>query len=130
MTILFSSPKKMFSTLFVVTFALILHVHTQTAIFRVSYSIQKKEKEMAVLSDEFKLKNFEVSKLHSLNYLDKRMKEMKLNLVMPKEVKVVSIPQVPQSRITEAPILQKGIFSFVSLIKEAQAKTSAASSSR
>ena len=126
MQAVFYSTRKIFLGFFVVTLALILHVHTQISIFQVSYSIQKKEKELAALSDEFKMRRFEVSKLHSLNYLDRRKKEMNLKLAVPKEIKVVSVPVEREApRLMEAPpLVRKGLFSFVNLIKEAQAKTS------
>ncbi len=126
------SPRKVFSGLFVITIALVLHVHTQISIFQVSYSIQRKEKQLSALSDEFKIRNFEVSKLHSLNYLDKRKKELNLNLVMPKTIQVVSVPaEKEMSRVIDAPpLVQKSVFSFVNFIKEAQAKTASSSSSR
>lgn len=119
--------KKSFSGLFVITLLLLLHVHAQVSIFQVSYLIQKKEKELADLSDEYRKMKFEVSKLHSLSYLDKRKKEMNLKLETPKSVRVIPIRSEPKEneRTIEAPpMVRKGFFSFVNLIKEAQAKTS------
>ena len=126
MMTLLDQPKKIFSGLALVTCALIVHVHTQIAIFQVSYAIQKKEKLIAELSDEYRVRKFEVSKLHSFNYLDKRKKEMNLKLVVPKEVNVIGVPvEKEMPRINDSPsVVQKGLFSFVNLIKEAQAKTS------
>lgn len=107
------------------TVALLLLVHTQVSIFRVSYQIQEKKKTLAVLSDEYRVKQSEVSKLHSLSYLDQKRSEMKLDLVVPKEVKVISVPAdrtIPRE-VPLSPVIQKGLFSFVQLVKEAQAKT-------
>ena len=119
------SSKKILSGLFVVTLSLLLYVHTRIAIFQVSYSIQRNEKKVATLSDEYKIMKFEISKLRSLGYLDRRKKEMNLKLVTPKTVKVVSIPLETQAEpvVLPSPFVRKGFFSFVNLIKEAQAKT-------
>ncbi|MBI4387681.1 MAG: hypothetical protein HY582_01395 [Candidatus Omnitrophica bacterium] len=117
---------RIFSILVMITMALLIYVHGQISVFRVSYSIQKKEKELARLSDDFKMLKFEVSQLRSLSYLDKKMKEMNLKLVMPAEVKVISVPiekQVDRTMLSPT-IVQKGFFSFVDFVKEAQAKTS------
>ena len=118
--------KKVFSGLVLITFVLLLHVHTQVSIFQVSYSIQKKEKMFAELSDQYKLRKYEVSKLYSLSYLDKKKKEMNLKLVVPKDVKVVYWPAEKEAErsIEAPPMIRRGLFSFVNLIKEAQAKTS------
>lgn len=120
------SSNKIFSFLFVITATLLLYVHGQVSVFHVSYSIQKKEKELAKLSDEFKMLKYEVSQLRSLSYLDKMTKEMNLKLVMPKEVKVISVPVERQAdRISLPPtIVRKGFLSFINFVKEAQAKTS------
>ena len=118
-------PKKFFYGLTLITLALLLHVHMQVSIFQVSYSIQKKNKLLSELSDEYRLQRYEVSKLYSLGYLDKRKKEMNFNLVIPKEVKVVYIPseKTPEPIIQPLPLIRQGIFSFANLIKDAQAKT-------
>lgn len=123
---MFSLQKRAVPALLVVTGFLLLHVHTQVSIFQVSYSIQKKERKLEALSDQYKILKYEVSRLHSLAYLDKRRSELKLDLVMPKDVKVIKVP-VPRQVEPEVPppsMLQKGFFSFVQLVKEAQAKTS------
>ncbi len=123
---MFDSTRKIFLGLFLVTFALLLYVHTQVSIFQVSYAIQRKEKELAALSDEFKMRRFEVSKLHSLNYLDRRKREMNLKLAIPKEIKMILVPAPKEMPLVlePPPLVRKGLFSFVNFIKEAQAKTS------
>ncbi len=120
------STKKVFGGLFVVTLGLLLYVHTQVLIFQTSYAIQRKEKRLAELSDLYKVMKYEVTKLHSLQYLEKRKQEMKLDLVLPKEVKVVPLPvQRELKEAVEVPsVVQRGFLSFVNFIKEAQAKTS------
>lgn len=119
-------PKKLFYGLFFVTLILLLHVHMQVSIFQVSYSIQKKNKILSELTDDYRLQKYEVSKLYSLGYLDKRKKEMNLNLQPPKEVKVVYVPseKIVKPVIEPPTLLRQGIFSFANLIKDAQAKTS------
>ena len=119
-------PKKIFSGLALLTFVLLFHVHMQVSIFQVSYSIQKKSKLLSELTDEYRLEKYEISKLYSLSYLDKRKKELNLNLVVPKEVKVVYAPveRVTEQMIDAPPMIRRGLFSFANLIKEAQAKTS------
>ncbi len=120
-------PKKLFAGLLLLTLALLLHVHMQVSIFKVSYAIQKNNKLFAELSDEFRLQRYELSKLYSPSYLDKRKKEMNLKLTVPREIKVVMVPEfkIADTAVIEAPpIIRQGLFSFANFIKEAQAKTS------
>ena len=120
------NTKKIFSIMALVTLVLLLHVHMQISIFQVSYLIQKKSKLLSDLTDQYRFEKYGISKLYSPSYLDRRKKEMNLKLVVPKEVKVVYVPadKVADHVLEPPPVIQRGLFSFANLIKEAQAKTS------
>lgn len=114
-----------------ITFVMLCYVHLQTEVFRVSYSIAEKEKRLSQLSDHYRELRFEVSKLKSLNYLDKKRREKDVALVAPEKVRTIRIPMA-SPRITEdpgisseyTPILKKSLTSVLGVIKEAQAKMS------
>ncbi|MBI4394991.1 MAG: hypothetical protein HY583_02225 [Candidatus Omnitrophica bacterium] len=108
------------------TLALLLYVHEQTAIFQVSYSIEKKEREIARLSEQYKTCKFKVARLRSPHVLSERMKKLSLNLTTPKDQKIIrvlkmkTLPLEPQVR-WPAPLQ---FLSLIHFVKEAQAKTS------
>ena len=121
-----TSSKRTFSFLIVGTFLLLFYVHEQIAIFQVSYSIEKKEREVARLSEEYKTAKFHIARLRSPDVLNKRMKELSLDLTSPKDQEVIKImkPRVvpEQTKTTLSTPFQ--FQSWIHLIKEAQAKTS------
>jgi len=123
--------KNLMSLIVSITFVMLCYVHLQTEVFRVSYSIAEKEKRLSQLSDHYRELRFEVSKLKSLNYLDKKRREKDVALVAPEKVRTIRIPMA-SPRITEdpgisseyTPILKKSLTSVLGVIKEAQAKMS------
>lgn len=120
------SSKRTFSFLIIGTLLLLSYVHEQILIFQVSYSIEKKEREVARLSEEYKNAKFRVARLRSPDALSKRMKKTSLELTTPRDQEVVRIIKpraIPTETKTTAPA-PFHIQSWIHLIKEAQAKTS------
>ena len=120
------SSKRTFSFLIAGTMLLLFYVHEQIAIFQVSYSIEKKEREVARLSEEYKIARFRIARLRSPDVLSKRMKETSLDLTTPKDQEVIKILK-PKIVSEESKTTLPAPFQFQSwlhLIKEAQAKTS------
>jgi hypothetical protein len=76
--------------------SMILYVRGQVEIFRVSYAIDSKMDSLVAKSDEYRRLKFEVDQMKAPRLLEARMKERKLDLSLPKEVHVVSLPPVPQ----------------------------------
>ncbi len=121
------SSKRTFSFLILGTLLLLVYVHEQIAIFQVSYSIEKKERTVARLSEEYKNAKFRVAHLRSPDVLNKRMKAASLDLTTPKDRKVIKIvkPQIIQEQTTKTALPAPFQFqSWLHFIKEAQAKTS------
>ncbi len=122
--------KNLMSSIISITFVLLCYVHLQSEVFHVSYNIAEKEKRMSQLSDDYKKLNFEVSKLKSLNYLDKKRREKEVALVVPQRVKTIRVPMTvkvaeePLPNMEYPPMLKKSLTSVMGLIKEAQAKMS------
>ena len=106
--------------------SLLIYVHLQVSVFQASYSIANKEKHLSKLSDDYRKKKFEVSKLRSLGYLDRKREEINMPLVAPEKVEVIHVPAEKMEPIEAAdhPILKKGFGSLMGFIKEAQAKMS------
>lgn len=117
--------KKTFILFIMITLALLLYVHQQISVFRVSYAIQKKEAEAAKLSEDYKLVKFRVARLRSPHVLNQRMKQLSLDLTTPTEQEIIRVLKpkvVPQETkmILPDPIQ---FLSWLHFIKEAQAKT-------
>ena len=117
--------KRIFSLLTIVTLALLLYVHEQISLFRVSYSIQAKERQVAELSEVYKLAKFRVARLRSPQVLSQRMKQLSLNLTTPTEQEVIRIlrPQMVSQEQTMKWPDPIHFLSWLHFIKEAQAKT-------
>ena len=111
--------KRIFSLLTIVTLALLLYVHEQISLFRVSYSIQAKERQV------YKLAKFRVARLRSPQVLSQRMKQLSLNLTTPTEQEVIRIlrPQMVSQEQTMKWPDPIHFLSWLHFIKEAQAKT-------
>ncbi len=122
-----TSSKRIFSFLILGTLLLLLYVHEQIVIFQVSYSIEKKERQVARLSEDYKIAKFRAARLRSPDVLNKRMKELSLDLTSPKDREVIKItkPQIVSEQTTKTTAPAPFQFqSWLHLIKEAQAKTS------
>ncbi len=117
--------KRTFGFIIAITFALLFYVHQQISIFRVSYTIQKKEIEVARLSEAYKLVKFRVARLYSPHVLSQRMKQLSLDLTTPTEQEIIRVlkpKMVPQeNKVAWSDPVQ--FLSWLHFIKEAQAKT-------
>lgn len=108
----------------------LLYVHEQLALFRVSYRIEGALETLAQKSEEYRKIKFEVDQLKAPRPLEEKMKLLHLDLALPKEVRVVTLP--PASLLAEGPQIQdisfqpfsEGFLDFLGRwIKVAQAKT-------
>ena len=108
------------------TLLLLLYVHEQVSILQASYAIEKKEREMVRLSEDYKVAKFRVARLRSPAVLNQRMKELSLNLTIPTDqevVKVLRLKTVPADTKVSWPAPIR-FASWLPFVKEAQAKTS------
>lgn len=80
---------------------LLLYVHGQTALFQLSYNIDKQSKVLARESEEYRRLKFEVEQMKAPLLLEGKMKEMSLELGLPKEVRVVRVGNA--ATLNEAP---------------------------
>ena|SRR3989338_3565889 len=120
--------KQTFKFFLLGTILILLYVHQQTAILRLSYSIEKKEKQLVTLNENYKMARYQRARLRSPAFLNREMKKRALNLTNPKAVEVVNISM---PRMSAAPVSVGGtwpvkspLLSWIGSIKEAQAKTS------
>lgn len=105
---------------------LLLYVHEQVSNLQVSYSIEKKEREMARLSEHYKIAKFRVARLRSPNVLNQRMKELSLDLTIPTDQEVVKVLRL-RTISADSKLSRPAPFRFASwlhVMREAQAKTS------
>ncbi|MCB9800484.1 MAG: hypothetical protein H6757_06985 [Candidatus Omnitrophica bacterium] len=76
----------------VVATFLILYVHTQISLFRVSYQIDAKNKVHTRKIEEYRFLKYDVDQLKAPKALEEKMKVMKLDLTLPDDIQVVKVP--------------------------------------
>jgi cell division protein FtsL len=108
----------------------LLYVQGQISMLRVSYKIDLDSKKLARRSEEYRHLKFEVDQLKSPRRLEEKIKELELELTLPKEVRVVRVPYQASeepSLVTESVELKPfsdGVLEFLGRwVKVAQAKT-------
>lgn len=111
----------------IVTAALLLYVHERVEMLRVSYRIYEKSSALSKRAEEYRRLKFEVTQLRSPQALEKRLEETSLSLTLPKEIKVLRVPQpLLQPAIETLPLPRPSgnFFDFVGQwIQVAQART-------
>ncbi|MBI3313144.1 MAG: hypothetical protein HYZ83_02780 [Candidatus Omnitrophica bacterium] len=114
-----------------VTLLVLLYVHIQVSLFQVSYSMNTQSHQLADKSEAYRLLKFEVDQLRAPRLLEQKMKDMQIELALPKEVQVVKIPAAPAFNPESLPNvslkpLSDGLLDFLGRwVKIAQAKTDA-----
>ncbi len=108
----------------------LLYVQGQISMLRVSYKIDLDSKKVARRSEEYRHLKFEVDQLKSPRRLEEKIKELELELTLPKEVRVVRVPYQASEKpslVTESVELKPfsdGVLEFLGRwVKVAQAKT-------
>ena len=86
-----------------VTLLLLFYVHEQVSIFQVSYAIEKKEREVARLSEAYKREKFDLARLRSPHVLSQRIKKLSLALSLPEEQEVVRILRSKAPAVDQKP---------------------------
>ena len=120
----FELSKRTFSALIVGTFALLLYVHQQVSVFQLSYAIEKKERQIARLSEDYKRAKFGLDQLRSPHALNERLKGSSLELITPTDQEVIRVLKMqPIIQKTESGWASVQFGSLLHFVKEAQAKT-------
>lgn len=118
---------KIIVTIAIVTGGLLLYVHERVEMLRVSYRIYQKSTALSQKSDEFRRLSFKVAQLRSPEALERRLGETSLSLTVPREIKVIRVPEpLGTSSIESLPMPGQtgGFFDFVGQwIQVAQART-------
>ena len=70
----------------------LLYVHEQVALVHISYRIDEQSSKLSKMAEEYRRLKFEVDQLKSPRFLEGKMKELSLDLTLPKEIRVVRIP--------------------------------------
>ena len=117
--------RRLFCNLILGTLLLLLYVHEHVVVLQASYSIEKKERELARLSEDYKVAKFRVLRLRSPHVLNQRMKELSLNLILPTDQQLIKILKLKSAPVEEAVSWRAPIqfMSWLHFVKEAQAKT-------
>jgi len=108
---------------------LLLFVHGRISLIRVSYLIDVKSDQLAEKSEAYRHLKFEVDQLKAPRILEAKMKELEMDLTLPKEVRVIRIPVEP--KVVPPPMTEfelqpfsQGLLNFFGRwVKVAQAKT-------
>jgi len=116
--------RRTFLSLFFVTLLVLAYVHEQVSILAVSYSIEKKEREMARLSEDYRSAKFHLARLHSPSFLNHQLKSRSLNLAPPRAVQVVRVlkPKTLTAAREQPVSVKLNPVSWFGLIREAHAK--------
>lgn len=115
--------------LILVTLLVLLYVHIQVSVFQVSYSINSESHQLAKRSEAYRLLKFETDQLRAPRLLEQKIKDMQMDLTLPKEMQVVKIPAAPRLNPESLPNvslkpLSDGLLDFLGRwVKIAQAKT-------
>ncbi len=122
-----SFSNRTFAFLIAGTLLVLAYVHGQVSILRISYSIEKKEREVARLSEDYKLAKYQVARFRSPQFLQRELKARSLDLAVPKAVQVMKIikPKELLPPLNQPATVKTNITSwFGGFMREAQAKTS------
>ena len=68
---------------------MIVHINQNVALIKRSYAINAKEKELAVISDQYKQLVFEINALYSPGTLENKIMESGMRLVHPTDIKII-----------------------------------------
>ena len=111
------------------TALMLVYVHEQVSLFQISYSLDERADTLTRRTETFRKLKFEVEQLKAPRLLEQRMKDMKLELGLPKEVRVVKVAQnAPEAGAGETALetssANQGLARFVGhWMGVAQAKT-------
>lgn len=114
----------------VIATLLVLYVHTQISLLRVSYQIDAKNKIRTRKTEEFRFLKYDVDQLKAPKALEEKMKSMKLDLTLPDGIQVIKVPFYHETSLNlEAnqsavrPLSEQVMGFFGKWIGVAQAKT-------
>ena len=109
---------------------LVLYVHAQTQLFRISYTLDFDVKERNLLEDRLRRLKFELDQMKAPRLLEEKLGRLQFDLTLPAEIRVIRLapPALPQlkidaGRFAEKPVSQKFTDFFERWVKVAQAKT-------
>ena len=111
----------------VISVFLLLYVHEQISLFRLSYAIDRKSKIQAQRGEQYRHLKFEVDRLKAPRRLEEKLKELDLDLTLPKEIRIMRVPKTVEVKIpampkTELQPFSEGLMNFLGRwIKVAQA---------
>lgn len=112
----------------VLTLLLLLYVHEQIALVRVSYLMDAKSVQLNRLVEEYRQIKFEVDQLKAPRLLEEKMKNLSMTLTLPQEIHVIKTPALKLSaqdrQLSPAASLSGNMFHFLGhWVDVAQAKT-------
>ncbi len=121
-------PFKVILMVSFLTAGMALYVHGQIAILHTSYRLDKSADKLQDKNEEYRRLKFEVDQLKAPRFLEETMKKKKLDLGLPKEVRVIRMPLpvlIPDragSSMAHEPVSGGGLNFWGRWIKVAQAK--------
>jgi hypothetical protein len=112
-----------------VTCLFLIYVHGQVMLLHLSYEINARNHATNQKLEEYRRLKFQVDQLKAPRILETKMKDLALDLIPPKEIKVVRIPQAPKAvapavaRMSAHPLTERLNQFLGRWISVAQAKT-------
>lgn len=109
------------------TGALLLYVHEQVEVLRISYRIHERSTDLTRRAEEFRRLRYEVDQLRSPQSLERKLQHLPLSLTLPKEIQVLRvsapIPSVPVGPLPLRSPASSFLDFFGQWIQVAQART-------
>ncbi len=121
------SMGKMIFGVGILTLALLLYVHEQVSLVRVSYQIDSKADKLSKMKEDYRQIKFEVDQLKAPRLLEEKMKSLSMDLTLPREIHVVRTPALkvplPNQQVSTGSF-SGNMFGFLGhWVEVAQAKT-------
>ncbi len=113
----------------VVMLFVLLYVHGQVMLLSLSYDLNRDSRTLNRQVEEYRLLKFQVDQLKAPRLLESKMKDLSIDLTIPKEIKVVRVPAIPEtvpesvSNLAVSPVSQRLGDFLGRWIGVAQAKT-------
>jgi hypothetical protein len=107
----------------------LVYVHGRVMLLHVSYSINSQSRSMDQKTEQYRYLKFQVDQLKAPRLLENKMKDLAIDLMPPKEIKVVRMPEMHKlveggtATVAEQPMSQRLNNFLGRWVGVAQAKT-------
>ena len=91
----------------VLTLLLLLYVHGQVSLFRLSYQIDDEADKVVQKTEAYRRLRFEIDQLRAPRRLEKKINDLSMDLALPKEIQVIKMPASSPQALPEIVLNQQ-----------------------